>query len=442
MKIGGLPRDPGPSGWEAILPPRTPGPALRERITADWLVIGSGFAGLAAARRLRQLHPGDRIVVLEARAIAEGPVARNSGFMIDLPHVLSSTTYSGDAADDQAQIAANRAAIAFAREAVEDYALPAETFDPMGKVNGAMTDAATAKSREYARHLDSLGEAYEFLGAKDMHDLTGSQVYTSGLYTPGTVTLQPALYARGIAQGLSKQNIEIFENSPALNLEQAGGSWLAGTPKGRVTAPRVILAVNGQIERFGHFQGRLMHIYLYASMTRPLSGEEAAAIGGAPKWGITPADPMGSTLRRIESPQGPRILIRNGITWDRALSGSDRPLARVARDHGRGIAKRWPRLAGIPPEFTWGGALCLSRTDTPAFGEVGPGLFAAACQNGLGTVHGTLSGLLAAELASGETSDLLTRQLALPQPTRLAPLSDLGAPAVLKWKEWQARKEM
>ena len=38
-----------------------------------WLVIGAGFAGLAAAKRLSQLRPEDRIVLLEGKRVAEGP---------------------------------------------------------------------------------------------------------------------------------------------------------------------------------------------------------------------------------------------------------------------------------------------------------------------------------------------------------------------------------
>ena len=68
-------RDPGPPAWDAILPPAPAYPVLEEGIVSDWLVIGAGFAGLAAARRLRQLHPKASIVVLEARRVAEGVVA-------------------------------------------------------------------------------------------------------------------------------------------------------------------------------------------------------------------------------------------------------------------------------------------------------------------------------------------------------------------------------
>ena len=79
MKVSALPTDPGQAGWNAILPARAPGASLAENIVADWVIVGAGFAGLAAARRLRQLHPSDRIVLLEARGIAD---ARQSLLLI------------------------------------------------------------------------------------------------------------------------------------------------------------------------------------------------------------------------------------------------------------------------------------------------------------------------------------------------------------------------
>lgn len=73
MKIKKLPIDPGPAGWNAILPHRNSTNAMEGTKTADWLIIGGGFAGLSAARRITQLHPKDDIVLLEAKQIAEGP---------------------------------------------------------------------------------------------------------------------------------------------------------------------------------------------------------------------------------------------------------------------------------------------------------------------------------------------------------------------------------
>ena len=113
-----LPVHRGPAPWAALLGSVPPTPEFGGRHTADFVVIGAGFAGLSAARRLTQLQPGARIVVLEAGLIAEGAAGRNSGFMIDLPHVLTSEDYAGHKTD-QAGTRLNRTAIAFAREGAD-----------------------------------------------------------------------------------------------------------------------------------------------------------------------------------------------------------------------------------------------------------------------------------------------------------------------------------
>ena len=159
MKVSRLPIDPGPAAWADLLPPAAAAQRLEGTQTADWLVIGGGFAGLAALARLKQLHPADKIILLEASRIADGPAGRNSGFMIDLPHDLASEDYGGALKEDQQQIAANRAAIAFARKMAEVFALPHEAFNPCGKFNAANPDRGTK------RPPDRPGEGAAGLGA-------------------------------------------------------------------------------------------------------------------------------------------------------------------------------------------------------------------------------------------------------------------------------------
>ena len=194
MKVDRTPENPGPAAWDAILPQEPNLPALNETRTADWLIIGAGFAGLAAARRLQTKNPNDRIVVLEAQRIAQGPAGRNSGFMIDLPHDLVSDDYGGNLDQDRITIAQNREAIAFAQQAVTDLGLPNEAFRKVGKINAAASRKGNHHNRDYARHLQKLGEKYEKYDAQTMKAITGIDYYQSGLFTPGTVILQPALF--------------------------------------------------------------------------------------------------------------------------------------------------------------------------------------------------------------------------------------------------------
>jgi len=437
-----LPKQRGPAAWNAILGPQPEAAPLTESTTADFVVVGGGFAGLSAARRLTQLQPGTKVVLLEAGRIAEGSAGRNSGFMIDLPHELTSEDYAG-AGDDAALIALNRQAIAFARDAVEDYAISAAYFDPAGKINGAASAAADAHNRSYADHLASLGEPYEILDATQMREITGSIHYRAGLYTPGTVMLQPAGYVRGLAAGLSGA-VAIHEDSPVIALTRTGTDWRVDTPQAAVTAPRVILAANGHLESFGFERGRLMHLVLYASMTPEFDAEALAKLGGAPRWGITPSDPMGTTMRRIDTGQGGnRIVTRTCATLRSGMRASARDLARATRLQRRKFDERFPQLAGLKPDYEWAGLLCLTLNGVSVMRELEPGLFSASVQNGLGTARGTLTGIGAAELACGVTSDISRHFTAEDAPRRLPPrpFRDIGANAVLRWREWRARAE-
>ena len=115
MRVKRLPVDTGTAAWNALLPHSDDAIQLSENITADIVIIGGGFAGLSAARRLHQIAPDTRIVLLEAKRIGEGPAGRNSGFMIDLPHELSSTDYATTLEKDRRVIELNRSAIRFSR---------------------------------------------------------------------------------------------------------------------------------------------------------------------------------------------------------------------------------------------------------------------------------------------------------------------------------------
>ena len=439
-----LPRHRGPAAWAEILGEGPKYGPLDGEVTADVAVIGAGFAGLSAARRVQQLDPKARVIVLEAGRLAEGAAGRNSGFMIDLPHDLASDDYAGKGSEaDRKVIGLNRRAIGFGREAVEEYGIDPAFFDPSGKVNGAASAKGHAHNESYARHLEGLGEEARMLDAREMEELTGSQHYRSGLFTPGTVMLQPAGYIRGLGKGLSRR-VRICEESPVLGFQRVGADWRVRCEKGLVTAGKVILACNGHLESFGIAKGRLMQLFLYASMTCDLGGERSSRLGGASRWGITPSDPMGTTMRRIDAAQGGvRIITRTAATLRPGMVPSHADLTRAGRIHRKKFDARFPNLKDIPMEHVWAGHLCLSLNGVAHAREIEEGVYSACVQNGLGTARGTLTGIAAAERACGVQSDVTAYfdGEAEPKPLPPQPFASLGANAYLRWKEWRAGAE-
>ena len=166
-------------------------------------------------------------------------------------------------------------------------------------------------------------------------------------------------------------------------------------------------------------------------------------LGGERNWDITPADPLGTTVRRISGTGGDRIVIRNRFTYDPGLEPGRKWITQISRDHDASFHARFPMLNNVEMEYRWGGRLCLSLNGVQVIQELESGMFSACCQNGLGTARGTLAGMLAAEMACGIGSPALDRALASASPSRLPPsvLSSLGANARLRWGEFRAGRE-
>ena len=332
----------------------------------------------------------------------------------------------------------NRAGIAFAREAAEAYGLQ-EYVNPCGKLHGAAAESGLTALGSFETHLERLGEPYTHLDAADLKRITGTDFFVGGTHTPGAVIIQPAGYIRGLAAGLEGE-VEIYESSPVVKLE-TGRDKVITTPKGCVRARNAILTVNGHIESFGFFARRLMHVFTFASMTEPLGETERRALGGEPEWGLIPAEPMGSTLRRTRDG---RIVVRNTFTYNPGMETSEAQVTRIGRTHDRSFRARFPMLGAPRFQYRWGGHLCLSLNSVPAFGEIDDGLYAACCQNGLGTVKGTLAGKLIADLACGANDPMVADMLAFDPPRKLypEPFMTAGARTRLWWMHRRAGRDL
>ena len=56
---------------------------LEKNEESEWLVVGAGYTGLSAARKLGQLYPNQKILLVDAQLAGEGASSRNSGYLVD-----------------------------------------------------------------------------------------------------------------------------------------------------------------------------------------------------------------------------------------------------------------------------------------------------------------------------------------------------------------------
>ena len=280
--------------------------------------------------------------MLEAGVVGDGPAGRNSGFIIDLPHEVASEDYGGDSFGKPQTHRTSAPRGEFATELAAEEGWGTETLEHCGRYNLALTPDGDKKIADYAAQLDRLGEPHTTLDAEAVAEVTGSRAFTSGIYMPGTVIVQPAAYIRGLADSL-KPPVRLFERTPAASFERKGNGWLVRTPIGFVESPRIVLANNGYAERFGFFRGRLLHVFTYASMTEAF---EPARLGGQRGWAATPASPMGTTLRRIRGNGGDRLLVRSRYTYNPSLHIGEGALRRAGARHETSSRTASPRSTG------------------------------------------------------------------------------------------------
>ena len=103
------------------------------------VVVGAGFTGLAAARRLGELRPDARVLLLEAGRIGNGAAGRSSGFGIDHAHNIRSEGFAEAVEFEKQQIALNRAGLAYLNDAGNSHGINCD-WRGGGKTHAACND--------------------------------------------------------------------------------------------------------------------------------------------------------------------------------------------------------------------------------------------------------------------------------------------------------------
>ena len=75
--------DANQSLWAAQTPDYQAGQPLRGTISCDLAIIGGGFTGTSTAYHFSRRYPEKRVVLLEAKSLANGASGRNGGMMLN-----------------------------------------------------------------------------------------------------------------------------------------------------------------------------------------------------------------------------------------------------------------------------------------------------------------------------------------------------------------------
>ena len=434
-----LPREVTVSGWLSAIGEIDVDPPLNGEINCDWAIIGGGWTGTSAARRIAELRPDDSIVLVDAGIIGNNAGGRCAGFAIDLAHNPRKRNFAEDKKSNFEERQINVEGIAYLKDAVERFEIACD-WSEEGKTHASVTASGEACLASFAKALDELNEPYSWYDAEQMKEMVGTGYYTKGLHTPSTVLMQPAALLRGLTKNIGT-NATVYENTPVIEVIYGGERHILTTDEGQVRTRNILLCNNGFLTEFGFFTGCAIPIYTYGSLTRRLTEDELKAIGGRKTWGLIPADSFGSTVRKTADD---RLLIRNIYGYARDFHTTNEVVERARRKHQMSFDRRFPKISKIGFEYSWGGALSLAQNSGQVFGELRERVWAAGFCNGTGVSKGAIFGKSLAELAHGTpgaaSAIISSRQM----PNKPLPqwIMALGVRLTTEYRLWRAGMEV
>ena len=425
--------------WINDLPKRTSIKKINfEDLSCDWLVVGAGYTGLCAARKLAQLHPNQRIILVEAQLAGEGASSRNSGYLVDTT-LNDGFTSNKKLLNYKKKTDIYKLGIEAVKKFVKEYQVDCD-WNECGKyfASSNLKDKKTLEN--FSVTLSKLGFKNNLLSKSELIEKFGTNFYNTGLHTSGGILLHPGKLARAMIDALPF-NVQLFERSPLLKWKRNKDMIYCNFKNANISTKKIIFATNGFLKSLGIKKNYNFPITLTASMTRPLNPDEFKYIGEPKEWGILPVRPMGATIRMTKNR---RILIRNTAEVHNPYKMSQSNLDKRSMDQKIGIKKRFPQLPDDIVQSSWSGIVSRSRNGSQIFEKISSNVFVAGCYNGSGIGLGTLFGEQIAIKASKMHNEKIEIIESRNKPTWLPPqpFLNLGIKSRLIYERFKAKSDI
>lgn len=352
--------------WIEEAGPQANFPRLEGEQNFDAIVVGGGFTGLWTAYHLKTAEPDLRVALLESHRIGHGPSGRNGGF-VDAMWVSFASLVDRYGEEPALRLArASERSVVQVGEFCEEHGVDA-WYRQSGYLN---VSTAPAQDGSWERNMSAMRAAGitdgpRELDPEEVQEICASPAFRGGVHYGAAATVQPARLAFGIREATEQLGVELFEESPAVRIDDSGSEVKVFTPGGRATAARIVLA-NGPALA-GQGSPLRQNVTLASShmvITEPVPDviEELGWNGGE---AISDCRALLTYFRT--TPDG-----RLALGWGggRIVAGSRRfGRAELDPEVIEGVIKSlhryFPMLADRKLEYAWGGPIDASATHLP-----------------------------------------------------------------------------
>ncbi len=389
---------PGISWYQASVGERPTYPSLDGSKTVNVAIIGGGYTGLQAAYNLAQA--GVSVALVEAGRFGDGASGRNGGQL--------NTGQRWWPEELEKQIGYERSKILFdmaedAKRHLLDFA-SSHQID-MEYVPGQMNVAhKPGHEREYRANAEIAAEHYgyphlTFMDRTETSERLGTASYYCGVRDTGTGHIHPLKLLIGLARAASSAGAQVFELTKATAIEKTrngpGGKILVKTPKGTLTADRVLIATNAYIGNLEPVTAaHIMPIGSFIAATAPLDNFPEVIPGGE-----AVADSR-FVVRYFRKSKDNRLLFGGREVYS---SKDPQDTAEAIRKQ---IVETYPQLEKVHITHAWGGNVGITLPRQPFVREVMPEVTSIGGYSGHGVMLSNYCGKLYADMILGKATDL------------------------------------
>ncbi|SFO96865.1 Glycine/D-amino acid oxidase [Bradyrhizobium sp. Ghvi] len=420
---------PANSLWEATAEPARAFPVMSGEQQADVVIIGAGYTGLSAAHHIAK--SGLSPVVLEANRPGWGASGRNGGVItakfrlsfreIDAVHGRAVAKRMYEIAHESTDMV---------EELVSEYGIASANLTRTGQVKAAHNEttlkAAIDEANWMAREMGSAET--RILDKHGVRDETGSDIFVGGVLNPGSGGIHPLNYLRGLADGVARRGVPIFQESPVMRLRRAGDGVVAETPQGAVRAKQVIIATNSYSDLTG----------ATAQMQRTLIPFRSALIATEklPRNLAGKLMPTGRTYTETKRMMRWFRMVNNRVIFGgRGAFGKQD--SQAAFDALRkAMVGIFPDLAEVPLEYKWSGLVAMTLDSVPHIGRIDDRTLVSLGYNGAGVAMSSLMGRYLAAFVRGERPDVGLLDVSRMKPIPFYPLREPAVRMVAGWYQF------
>ncbi|WP_386698129.1 NAD(P)/FAD-dependent oxidoreductase [Lonepinella sp. MS14436] len=367
-------------------------PHLAENLSTDICVIGAGLCGLSTALELAE--QGKKVIVLDGARIGFGASGRSGGQAIN-GFEDGIDEYIEQFGFEQAKSLWEMSleAIDIIDERVQKYQIQCDWkkgYATLALNQRRMDDliAIEKASRE------AFGYAYMQLWDKTkLQQHLGSDIYVGGLFDSNSGHLHPLNYCLGLAKACLELGVQIFEQSPVLDMQTQGNQVVLTTDKAQVSAQHVVLATNAYIanlpKSIHHGTARkILPVESFIIATEPLDQATADSLINN---GMSVCD-NNLLLDYYRLSADNRLLFGSD-------SSSNKDMVQVMR---KNMLKVFPQLEQVKIDYGWGGPIDMTLNSQPYFGRIAPNIYFAHGYSGHGIALTGLAGRIIAESILGD----------------------------------------